>query len=148
MAKIQIIVGSVMGTAAGVARSVQTVLEGFGHEVRLVENFEAQQFDLKSIILVCTSNTGMGDLPENITPFYSHLVTQYPAIAGTPYGIINLGDSSYPNFAEAGKLMDDTLADLGARRLGEPLVLDAILVDDHEQEAATWIAQWQALIEA
>jgi len=137
-----------MGTAAGVARSVQTALEGFGHEVRLVENFEAQQFDLKSIILVCTSNTGMGDLPENITPFYNHLVTQYPAIAGTPYGIINLGDSSYPNFAEAGKLMDDTLADLGARRLGEPLVLDAILVDDHEQEAATWIAQWQALIEA
>ncbi len=146
MAKIQIVVGSVMGTSLGVAKSVSMVLEGFGHTVELYEIFRKRHFDPEAILLVCTSSTGMGDLPDSIVPFYSFLVQDNPNIAGMRYGLISLGDSSYPNFAEAGKLIDETLSDLGATRCGDPLVMDAIYEEDHEETAALWIEAWHQLI--
>lgn len=137
-----------MGTAQSAALSVQAVLEGLGHTPSL--SMQTMEQDLKDqplsaddIVLVCTSNTGMGDLPANIAPLHVHITCDFPPIAGMRYGIINLGDSSYPNFAEAGKTLDEALADLGATRVGEPLVLDAIYVDDHDAEAAEWATQWQ-----
>lgn len=147
MAFIRIFVGSVMGTAAGTAASVKAVLEGFGHDVSIDSDPDQQPLSKDDIVLVCTSNTGMGDLPPNILPLFTHLVRENPAVAGMRYGIINLGDSSYMSFAEAGKTMDETLQDLGAVRVGEPLVLDAIYVDDPEQEAAEWAQQWQTQLE-
>lgn len=135
-----------MGTALGVAKSVGMVLEGCGHTVELHEIFKKKHFDSEAILLVCTSSTGMGDLPESIVPFYSFLVNDHPRIAGMKYGLISLGDSSYPNFAEAGKLIDETLSDLGANRCGDVLVMDAIYEDDHEETAAEWVAAWHHLI--
>ncbi|VUD68920.1 Sulfite reductase [NADPH] flavoprotein alpha-component [Thalassocella blandensis] len=146
MANIRIFVGSVMGTATGVAATAQAILEGYGHHVSIDSDLTQQPLNSSDIVLVCTSNTGMGDLPHNIVPFYSELTQNNPAITGMRYGVINLGDSSYMNFAEAGKLLDQTLEDMGAVRIGEPLILDAIYVDDHEEEAGEWIEQWQALI--
>lgn len=144
MAAIHIIVGSVMGTALEVAQTVQQVLHHAGHQVRTNAGFRKGQLDENpaEITLICTSNTGMGDLPVNIVPFYEHLKNDFPRIAGRRYGVINLGDSSYPNFAQAGKTLDEAMADLGAQRVGEPLVLDAIYVDDPSAEARTWAEAW------
>lgn len=146
MKKIQIFAGSVMGTANGVAKTAEQILMGLGHDTVFYQTFDKNLFDTHAITLVCTSSTGMGDLPENIQPFYNHLRNDSPNIVGMLYGIISLGDSSYPNFAQAGKSIDDALADLGARRIGEPLVMDALLVDDHEEEASTWIYAWEQQI--
>ncbi len=144
MAAIHIIVGSVMGTAIEVAQAVQQFLSAAGHEVRLNADFHKGQLDENpsDVILICTSNTGMGDLPLNIVPFHEHLKNDFPRIADRRYGVINLGDSSYPNFAQAGKTLDDAMADLGAQRIGEPLVLDAIYSDDPVAEARTWAEDW------
>lgn len=136
-----------MGTALEVAQAVAATLEGCGHTVKINPQFQPGQLDdPDEVLLVCTSNTGMGDLPANIAPLYAHLVTDFPPIAGRRYGIINLGDSSYPNFAQAGVTLDEALADLGAQRVGEPLVLDAILTDDHADEACDWAMQWEQLL--
>jgi MioC protein len=148
MAAIHIIVGSVMGTALEVAQAVQQIFSAAGHDVRVNADFRKGQLDENpgEVILICTSNTGMGDLPLNIVPFYEHLKNDFPRIAGRRYGVINLGDSSYPNFAQAGKTLDDAMADLGAQRIGEPLVLDAIYSDDPAAEARTWAQDWSELI--
>lgn len=155
MANIHIVVGSVMGTAYGVAFSVKAVLEGLGHSVNIIEHFKPDNFpggNLShclsdgSLVLVCTSNTGMGDLPESIASFYTHLINDNPPIYGLRYGLINLGDSSYPNFGEAGIRLDETLSDLGARRIGDLLTLDAIEAVNPEDSAASWIAEWQKLL--
>jgi MioC protein len=145
MPQIHIIVGSVMGTALEVAEAVGATLEGCGHGCRIDANFKPGQLgdDPDEVLLICTSNTGMGDLPANIAPLYQHLVRDYPAVAGRRYGIINLGDSSYPNFAQAGVTLDEALADLGAVRIGQPLVLDAIYSDDPADEACTWAQAWE-----
>lgn len=148
MAAIHIIVGSVMGTALEVAQAVAHSLRSAGHEACLNPAFKKGQLEQNpaEVILVVTSNTGMGDLPMNIAPFFEHLKNDYPRIAGRRYGIINLGDSSYPNFAQAGKTLDEAMADLGAQRIGEPLVLDAIYVDDHAAEAVAWAQEWSATL--
>ena len=148
MAAIHIIVGSVMGTALEVAQAVAQSLRSAGHETRLNPAFSKGQLEQNpaEILLIVTSNTGMGDLPMNIAPLYAHLKNDHPRIAGRRYGVINLGDSSYPNFAQAGKTLDEAMADLGAQRIGEPLVLDAIYVDDHKTEALAWLEQWSRLL--
>lgn len=151
MATINIIVGSIMGTALGVAQTAQTLLADKGHKAILHESFNADDpaiFDPSTVLLVCTSSTGMGDLPQNIIPFYLHLTTKFPAIAGMKYGVISLGDSSYPNFAQAGTTMDEALADIGAVRLGEVLVLDATQIDDHDEAAAEKLSDWIHLLPA
>lgn len=148
MADIQIIVGSVMGTAEQVAQDLQQTLTSCGHQVRLNMAFQKGQLDRdpNEVLLICTSNTGMGDLPMNIVPLYEHLKNDLPRISGRRYGLVNLGDSSYPNFAQAGRTLDEALADLGAQRLGEPLVLDAIYVDDPTTEAQQWALEWSRLL--
>lgn len=148
MASIQILVGSVMGTAEAVAEAVAAELRQLNHEVLV--NFQADVSDIlrneQEILLVCTSNTGSGDLPDNIQPLYLQLTRDYPRIAGRRYGVINLGDSSYTTFNEGGRALDAAFADLGAQRIGEPLVLDACDGLDAEEEAIAWIRTWTTQI--
>ena len=144
MASIQILVGSVMGTAETVAEAVAAELRQLHHTVTV--NFQADVSDIlrdeNEILLVCTSNTGSGDLPDNIQPLYLQLTRDFPRIAGRRYGVINLGDSSYTTFNEGGRALDEAFADLGARRVGDPLVLDACEGLDAEEESIDWIKEW------
>ena len=144
MASIQILVGSVMGTAETVAEAVAAELRQLHHTVSV--NFQADVSDIlrdeNEILLICTSNTGSGDLPDNIQPLYLQLTRDFPRIAGRRYGVINLGDSSYTTFNEGGRALDETFADLGARRIGDPLVLDASEGLDAEEESIDWVREW------
>lgn len=145
---VHIVVGSVMGTAQSVAIRVASVLEQHGSKVRISTAFngEGLYHADDEVLLICTSNTGMGDLPENILPLYALLTQSPPNIAGRLYGLINLGDSSYPNFAQAGNTLDESMADIGAQKLGSTCLLDAIYVDEPEDEAAEWAEDWAKLL--
>lgn len=144
MASIQILIGSVYGAAEQVADIAAIRLRELGHEVSL--NTYARPEDLvrnsDEILLLCHSNTGAGELPDNIEPVYLHLTRDYPRIAGKRYGVINLADSSYNTFNEAGRMLDAAFADLGAVRIGEPLVLDATSGDSPEALTVEWINEW------
>ncbi len=144
MANIQIIVGSVFGGAEQIAEIAAEKMRDFGHVVSINTYAAAADLirDSDEIILLCHSNTGSGDLPDNILPIYLHLTRDYPRLAGKRYGVINLGDSSYSSFNEAGQMLDAAFADLGAVRIGEPLVLDACSGDNPELLTIAWIADW------
>lgn len=148
MSKIQIMVGSVFGGAEQVAELAAGLLRDQGHEVEINTYARPQDLmrDPQEIILLCHSNTGSGDLPDNIQPLYLHLTRDYPQIAGRRYGVINLGDSSYISFNEAGVMLDKAFEDLGAQRIGEPLVIDAISGDDIATLVREWVAEWASLI--
>lgn len=148
MASIQILVGSVMGTAEAVAETVAAKLQQLDHQVSV--NLQADISHIldnpQDILLVCTSNTGSGELPDNILPLYLQLTRDYPPISGRRYGVINLGDSSYTTFNEGGQALDTALEDLGAQRIGDPLVLDASEGLDADEEAINWINEWVKLL--
>ncbi|HTF98475.1 MAG TPA: flavodoxin domain-containing protein [Cellvibrio sp.] len=148
MSKIQIFVGSVYGGAEQVGELVQEELRKLGHDVSLNTYARAEDLarDTNEVILLCHSNTGSGELPDNIQPLYLHLTRDYPRIAGRRYGVINLADSSYTTFNEAGVALDAAFADLGAVRIGEPLVIDASNGDDAASLARDWVKEWATKI--
>ena len=148
MSKIQIFIGSVYGGAEQVGELVADELRALGHEVTLNTYARAEDLarDPSEIILLCHSNTGSGELPDNIQPLYLHLTRDYPRISGRRFGVINLGDSSYTTFNEAGVMVAATFEDLGAQRIGEPLVLDASSGDDAATLARDWVKHWASLL--
>lgn len=141
MSTVQIIVGTVTGNALEAAQITADYLTAKGHEVRVNPQFNAGDLHNmeQEFTIICTSNTGMGDLPANIAPLSAHLATDYPKIAGCKYGVINLGDSSYPNFAQAGRTLDEQLLDLGAAPLIDMLIIDAIYDDDLTEALRPWL---------
>lgn len=150
MINIQIIVGSVMGTAEQVAEIAAEQLRSQGCGVWL--NTYAAPADLtrdpEEVLLLCHSNTGAGDLPDNILSVYLHLTRDFPSLSGKRYGVINLCDSSYITFNEAGRMLDAAFADVGARRLGEPLILDAASGEDRQDLTLAWIDDWLVQLKA
>ena len=148
MSKIQIFVGSVYGGAEQVGELVQEELRKLGHDVSLNTYARAEDLarDANEVILLCHSNTGSGELPDNIQALYLHLTRDYPRIAGRRYGVINLADSSYTTFNEAGVALDAAFADLGAVRIDEPLVIDASNGDDAASLARDWVKDWATKI--
>lgn len=148
MSKIQIFIGSVYGGAEEVGDIIKEQLTALGHEVTTNTYARAEDLarDANEIILLCHSNTGSGELPDNIQPLYLHLTRDYPRIAGRRYGVVNLADSSYTTFNEAGRMLDAAFEDLGATRIGEPLVLDACSGEDAATTARDWVQNWATLL--
>ena len=144
MAKIQILVGSVNGTALQTAMAVAHVLNHQGHQVRV--NDEPRPQDVTQgqdeALLVCCSTTGEGELPANIYPLFLALDDRAVNLEGRHYGVIALGDSGYPHFAQGGYMMENALYMSGAKRVGEICALDAKKVLNHSLAAAQWANEW------
>lgn len=148
MASLRILVGSVYGGALLTARAIRTALESDGHQVTLLESPRLGDIlDNNDALLVCTSTTGQGELPPNLLPFWLELREQLPSLAGRPFGIIVLGDSSYGDtFCGAGNLMEEALLEAGARKLGDTLRIDAMETTEPEAEAVPWARDWSGRI--
>lgn len=148
MAQIQILVGSIYGASEQVAELVCEQLKSAGHSVAI--NTYPRPEDLANtseVLLLCHSNTGSGELPDSLQPLYLHLTRDYPRIAGRQYGVINLADSSYTTFNEAGVALDNAFHELGAQRLGQPLVIDAMTGANPAELAAQWVSTWLTYID-
>jgi len=147
-AEVTILVGSVYGNSSSVAEECAEILRGEGHQVEVLTlpNVDEVMAKPDSVLLVCTSTTGQGDIPDNLVPLFSELKDRFPLMPGRRYGLIALGDSSYETFADAGKQFDELLQELQAARLGEPLFIDACETADPEGEAITWLQSWKTLL--
>ncbi|KKW67445.1 hypothetical protein AAV94_11540 [Lampropedia cohaerens] len=151
--RLKVIVGTFSDNAWYVAKAVEAALASQTEHTELVmasaqtlaEVLEVPQ-DMR--VLICTSTHGSGDVPENLQPLYADLGTRPRYLGGLRYGVIALGDSFYGDtFAMGGKQFDARLADLGATRIGEPLILDASDGQDAEALAAQWALQWWQLVQ-
>lgn len=72
MADIGIFVGTMYGNALLVAEEAEAILSGLGHKAKVFEDPEIQDWEPYSgkYVLVVTSTTGQGDLPDSIVPLY------------------------------------------------------------------------------
>ena len=145
MASIHLIVGSVMGTATGIAQEAAKILQQ-QHKVRVNQHFSVGDLRSDEPLLICTSSTGLGDLPSNIAPLLEHLQTDKPDLNGIKYSVINLGDSHYPNFGGAGRRLDQALTELGAINTLIPLQYDASEGEPSLGELKIWLREWQATL--
>ncbi len=141
MAKILLVSGSVFGAALLTADEIETALNDASHTVERPDpqTIEALTDESVDYLVVCTSTTGSGDVPDDLLPLYTGLRTEYPRITHLKYVVVALGDSSYDHFCGAGVTMDESLADLGAQQIKAPLKLDALEVTEPEEIAPAWV---------
>ncbi len=98
MAEVGIFVGTMYGNSLLVAEEAEAILSGLGHKATVYEDPQVNDWESYTgkYVLVVTSTTGQGDLPDSIVPLYEGIKDMYqPHLR---YGIIALGDSTYANF--------------------------------------------------
>ena len=146
--KINILVGTMTGTAQMCAQEMELALDGDGVQVAtlLMDKLDPQVFaDRDAVYLVCTSTYGQGDVPDNAKALYEALCGQKPDLAGVRYGVFGLGDRTYAEtYNFGGKRFDDILAELGAERIGDRLMHDASSGTLPEEIAIEWAEAWVA----
>ena len=97
-------------------------------------------------VLVVTSTTGQGDLPDSIVPLFQGIKDSLGFQPNLRYGVIALGDSSYVNFCNGGKQFDALLQEQSAQRVGEMLLIDASENPEPETESNPWVEHWGTLL--
>lgn len=146
MAEVGIFVGTMYGNSLLVAEEAQTILGGLGHQAKVFEDPTVADWESYTgkYVLVVTSTTGQGDLPDSIVPLFNDLQDMYqPHLR---YGIIALGDSTYANFCGGGKRFDALLQEQGAQRIGDILMIDASEDPEPESVSNPWVEMWATLL--
>jgi MioC protein len=144
--KINILVGTMTGTAQMCAQEMELAVDG--DEVRvatlLMDKLDPGVFaDREAAYLICTSTYGQGDVPDNAKALYEALCTQKPDLRGVRYGVFGLGDRTYAEtYNFGGKRFDDILQTLGAERIGERYTHDASSGTLPEEIALEWAEAW------
>lgn len=147
MPKILILNDSVYGNAFELGATIERTLNAKGHSVQLEktptdETLRSADFDA---LLAVTSTTGSGDLPDNLTQFWLTCQQTFPVITGKPYGIVALGDSSYPEFCGSADKLDELFQELAGSRTSEPCRIDTLEHPEPAEPALEWLEEWLGL---
>ncbi|KJG12973.1 flavodoxin [Photobacterium iliopiscarium] len=146
MNKLGIFVGSVYGGAEALAETLAAKLTSAQVEIffdSTLDDFMAYDADT---VLVISSTTGQGEIPENLLPLYVALKDQFPLLPKQHYGVIALGDSSYgeDRFCGAGRKFDALLTELHSTSVQPRLDIDAGIHFDPLDVADSWFTQFIA----
>ena len=143
MADIDILVGTVYGSAMLVAETLRDHLQAQGHVCQLFDEAELTDIDPSRFLLIVSATTGQGDIPPNLQPIATALADRAPYMKGWRYALIAMGDSSYEHFCGAGRRLDELLQELAADALVPHLEIDATLEDEPEVAALAWLKSWE-----
>ena len=143
--QLLMIVGSESGNAEMVADCVKAELEARGHQIEVFRGGTIAEAALatRDVLLVVSSTTGIGDVPQNVEPFYDVLCGERPPLGHLRYGLVGLGDRNYKeSFLGGPKKWDAIFTELGARRIGDRLELDATDNPTPDLDAVEWVKDW------
>jgi sulfite reductase (NADPH) flavoprotein alpha-component len=125
------------GNAEEVAANAKKLAAKQGFAAKLVDMADITPADLagQKNLLIVASTWGEGDPPERAIECYEALMADdAPSFADVSFSVLALGDSSYVNFCEVGKRLDERLEQLGGHRIAERVDCDL----DFEDPADTW----------
>ena len=136
--RVLVLSASQTGNARDVAESLHAKLKAAGVEAVLSSagDFKSKTLPDEDIVLLVTSTQGEGEPPEEALPLYKFVFgKKTPDLGKLTFAVLGLGDSSYPNFCQAGKDFDAKFAELGARRLNDLGICDL----EFQSAADAWI---------
>ena len=142
---ITVLSGSQTGNAKSVADKVAAELTEAGIAVKRValKDYKAKTIADEKYLLLVTSTQGEGEPPEEGVVLHKLLNgKKTPKLTELQFAVLGLGDSSYPNFCQAGKDFDQRFAELGATRLFERVDADL----DYSATAEQWIRDILAIV--
>lgn len=134
--KITLAYGTETGNSKKLAVELAGIIKKKGIQVKLADLSQYKPKDLakEEFFFVIISTQGEGDPPILAKKFYDHIHENELDINNLKFGILALGDSSYPLFCKTGEDIDSRFEVLGAHRI-IPLKRCDI---DYEQEAHSW----------
>lgn len=137
--KITITYGTETGNAKKVATQFAAVAKKKGISVKLagLDQYKLTDLPKEEYLFTVISTQGDGEPPANAKKFYEHIYKQGPKLSSLKYGILGLGDTSYPMFCKTAEDVDGQLEKLGAKRVLALQKCDT----DYEQDAQTWFEQ-------
>ena len=142
---ITVLSGSQTGNAKSVADKVAAELTEAGIAVKRVplKDYKAKTIADEKYLLLVTSTQGEGEPPEEGVVLHKLLNgKKAPKLTELQFAVLGLGDSSYPNFCQAGKDFDQRFAELGATRLFKRVDADL----DYSATVEQWIRDIVAIV--
>lgn len=114
-----IIYGTETGNSKKVASSLLASFKKDKIQAKAVDvfQFDASKLEKENLVLFVMSTQGEGEFPQNAVAFYEKLKASEANLSKVSFAVLGLGDSSYPLFCNAGLLLDEVLAEKGAKRL-------------------------------
>lgn len=136
--KVTVLSASQTGNAKGIADKLAERLKVEGVNVNRMQlkDYKAKNIADERLVLLVTSTQGEGEAPEEGVVLLKLLNSKKaPKLDSLQFAVLGLGDSSYPNFCQAGKDFDKRFAELGGSRLLELGLADL----DFQASAEQWI---------
>jgi sulfite reductase (NADPH) flavoprotein alpha-component len=136
--KLLVLYATESGNSEALATKTKADAAKRGFAARVLDMADADINTLKAAgtILAIVSTWGDGEPPQRAAPFYRALMgDDAPRLEGVKFAVLALGDSSYAQFCETGRLVDERFAALGAERVAARIDLDL----DYEAPAKTWL---------
>lgn len=141
MKNASIITGSTLGGAEYVGDHIADLLEEVDYKTDIHNQPNLNEIEINSLWILVVSTHGAGDYPDNIKPFIQQLTENNQDITSVEFGIIAIGDSSYDTFCAAGKSLQKTLLNLGAKESYPLLEIDITQNSIPEEPAELWLKQ-------
>ena len=144
--EIKILFGSETGTAEEYAFDIETALQtnGFKCSVSDMDDYEKSELESEHLVVIVTSTYGNGEAPYNAEELHSWLDSEEIDLSSISFAVCALGDSGYPNFAQAGKDFDKFLEEKGAERIVARTELDAVFdepVEPFIEKLLDWLSE-------
>lgn len=138
-AKVTIAYGTETGNSKKLASDFASKAKKNGINAKVVSLDQYRMNDLtkEEYFLTIVSTHGEGDPPAAAKKFYDHIHSNGFKLEKLKYGVLALGDTSYPLFCKAGEDVDEQLNKLGGERIVPLAKLDV----DYEEEAYGWFTQ-------
>jgi len=134
--KITIAYGSETGNSKKLATDFASKAKKSGINAKLVslEQYRLTDLPKEKYFFTVISTQGEGEPPGSAKKFYDHIHQNDIKLSQLKFGVLALGDTSYPLFCKAGEDVDTRLSKLGGERIVPLQKCDT----DYEGDSQSW----------
>lgn len=121
-ARLTIVYGSQTGNARRIAEQLAQRSEAAGLPVRLLraDAYPQRELAQERYLAIVISTQGDGEPPDDARGLFDFIAgKRAPKLPSLQFGVLGLGDSSYPQFCTIGRQLDARLAELGGSRFAD-----------------------------